>query len=242
MRIIATCFAFCSVFLQLSSYVLLSRWFPSRLLYTLIKLLLLLRITVFLDFVHRSGFQILGKKSFGNWICFHPQARGGKYQLCWIPSKEPTTITGLAHLVWFFGWEDERGMVILRRLVKSVGDGWDLSEVGWGGRRWIVILRRLVKSVGDGWDLSEVGWGGRRWIVIVRRLVKSVGDGWDLSEVGWGGRRLIVILRRLVKSVGDGWWSYGDWMRDGWDLSEVGWGGRRWIVVFQRLVGRIGDG
>jgi hypothetical protein len=32
-------------------------------------------ISGFLDFIHRPVFE--GTRRFGNWICFHPQVKGG---------------------------------------------------------------------------------------------------------------------------------------------------------------------
>jgi hypothetical protein len=41
-----------------------------------------LRIAESVNFVHRPVFQMLKKKQrFGNWVCFCPQARGGRHQL-----------------------------------------------------------------------------------------------------------------------------------------------------------------
>jgi hypothetical protein len=33
------------------------------------------------------------EQHFGNWIGFHPQARGGRRLLCWVPCKELISIT-----------------------------------------------------------------------------------------------------------------------------------------------------
>jgi hypothetical protein len=39
-----------------------------------------------LSIVRNSKYQ--KTQCFGNWICFHPQVRGGRHLLCWVPRKE----------------------------------------------------------------------------------------------------------------------------------------------------------
>jgi hypothetical protein len=45
-----------------------------------------LKITGFMDFVHRPGIQNNYKtQNFGNWVCFRLLVRGGIHLLCWVP-------------------------------------------------------------------------------------------------------------------------------------------------------------
>jgi hypothetical protein len=43
------------------------------------------RIIGVLDFVHHAEFVVIENTTFGNWICFRPQVRGGRHLLCWVP-------------------------------------------------------------------------------------------------------------------------------------------------------------
>jgi hypothetical protein len=57
-------------------------------------MVLALRITEVLDFVHRLELYILEKRQcFRNWIRFHPQAWGGRRPLL-VPQKGLTSIAG----------------------------------------------------------------------------------------------------------------------------------------------------